>query len=130
MAGAKILVVDDDRESRDLLSEFLGSNGYEVEAVGDGVAAWEALTGQEEGYGVIIADVRMPGRSGWELLRKVRQHNAKQRVILMSSFISGADKKLAEDLGAQGVLEKPFQLSELLRVVGELTSKSAMGIPS
>ncbi len=48
----------------------------------------------------------------------------------MSSFISGADRKLAEDLGAQGLLEKPFQLSELLRVVGELSSSSAMEIPS
>jgi DNA-binding response OmpR family regulator len=130
MALVKILVVDDDCESRDLLSEFLGANGYAVDSVGDGIAAWEAFTEQVDRYGVIIADVRMPGRTGWELLRKVRQHNAKQRIILMSSFVSQADKELAEDMGAQGLLEKPFQLSELLRVIGELTSSSAVEIPS
>jgi two-component system OmpR family response regulator len=130
MALAKILVVDDDQESRDLLSEFLGANGYAVNAVEDGFAAWKALSDEAEVYGIVIADLRMPGHTGWDLLRKIRQHNSKQRIILMSSFLSGADKKLAEDLGAQGLLEKPFQLSELLRVVGELTSSNAMGIPS
>ncbi len=130
MALAKILIVDDDQESRDLLSEFLAGSGYAVNAVEDGFAAWQALTGEVEGYGIVIADLRMPGHTGWDLLRKIRQHGSKQRIILMSSFISGADRKLAEDLGAQGLLEKPFQLSELLRVVGELSSSSAMEIPS
>ena len=130
VAAAKILVVDDDSESRDLLSEFLGANGYAVDAVADGFAAWQALTEGPEHYGIIIADLRMPGHTGWELLRKIRQRNSKERIVLMSSFVSGADRKLAEDLGAQGLLEKPFRLSELLRVVGELSSSNAMGIPS
>ncbi len=130
MATAKILVVDDDQESRDLLSEFLIANGYAVDTVQDGAAAWLALNDGHNGYGIVIADLRMPGQTGFDLLRKVRQSNSKQNIILMSSFVSSKDKELAADLGAQGLLEKPFQLSELLRVVGDLVSGNAIGISS
>lgn len=130
MATAKILVVDDDQESRDLLSEFLVANGYVVDTVQDGAAAWRALNDGHNGYGIVIADLRMPGQTGFDLLRKVRQSNSKQNIILMSSFVSSKDKELAADLGAQGLLEKPFQLSELLRVVGDLVSGNAIGISS
>jgi DNA-binding response OmpR family regulator len=130
MALARILVVDDDRESLDLLSEFLVANGYAVDTVEDGAAAWRALTEGGDGYGIVIADLRMPGQTGFDLLRKVRQNNSKQSIILMSSFISASEKELAEGLGAQGLLEKPFQLSELLRVVGDLVSGKPIGISS
>lgn len=130
MALAKILIVDDDQESLDLLSEFLIANGYAVDTVQDGAAAWRVLTGDSNGYAIVIADLRMPGQTGFDLMRKIRQRNAKQNIILMSSFISAKERELAGGLGAQGLLEKPFQLSELLRVVGELVSGNPIGISS
>src|ERR1035438_4556158 len=80
----KILVVDDDQESRELLCEFLAANGYAVLAVADAGAAHDVLNGDGE-YRVVIADLRMPNESGLELLRKLRQQNSQYQIILMSS---------------------------------------------
>ena len=85
----KILVVDDDQESRNLLCEVLEANGYAPHAVANGLAAREVLSRDVE-YRIVIADLQMPQESGLELLRKLRQQNSKHEIILMSSFMSGA----------------------------------------
>ncbi|MGO8786722.1 MAG: response regulator [Terriglobia bacterium] len=123
----KILVVDDDQESRDLLCEVLQANGYAPHAVADGVAAREVLSRDGE-YRIVIADLRMPQESGLELLRKLRQQNSKHEIILMSSFMSGAEKKELKALGAHALLDKPFQLTELLQTVADLAAQDSMGI--
>jgi two-component system OmpR family response regulator len=120
----KILIVDDDQESRDLLSEVLEANGYEVGAVADGSAARQELR-RDDGYVIVIADLRMPKETGLELLKYLRQQKSRQALILMSSFISSAERKLAQELGAQALLEKPFRLAELLRVVDNLACQKA-----
>ena len=125
MALPKILVVDDDEESRQLLSEVLEANGYVVGAVADGQQAREAL-GQDSEYGIVIADLHMPKETGLELLRHLREQNSNHSIVLMSSFISVSERQVAQDLGAQALLEKPFRLSELLDVVGGLAQKRPM----
>ncbi len=125
----KILVVDDDQESRELLCEVLEANGYAPLAVADGTAAREVLSRDVE-YRIIIADFQMPQESGLELLRKLRQQNSKHEIILMSSFMSGPEKKAAKALGAHALLEKPFQLTELLQTVAELAAQNSIGISS
>jgi CheY-like chemotaxis protein len=123
----KILIVDDDQESRDLLCEVLEANGYAPYAVADGVAAREVLR-RDVGYRIVIADLQMPKESGLELLRKLRQENSKHDVILMSSFMSGAEIKAAKSLGVHALLDKPFQLTELLQTVAGLAAQSSIGI--
>ena len=124
----RILVVDDDLESRDLLCEVLEANGYlQVEAVADGLAAREALA-RDGDCPIIIADLHMPKESGLDLLRNLRKQNAKHQIVLMSSFISTTERKLARDLGAYALLDKPFRLSELLQVVSQLTERNPIGI--
>lgn len=125
----KILIVDDDQESRDLLCEVLESSGYAPHAVADGVAAREVLSRDSE-YRIVIADLRMPQESGLELLRNLRQQNCKHEIILMSSFMSGADKSAAKALGAQALLKKPFQLTELLQTVAEVAGRQSVGVSS
>ncbi len=129
MSSHKILVVDDDAESRGLITEVLESNGYAVGAVEDGAAARQALT-RDALYKIVIADLRMPNESGLDLLRNLRPQIAKHDIvlILMSSFISNAERKLAREMGVHAMLEKPFRLNELLGVVGELTNKNTIGI--
>ncbi len=117
----KVLVVDDDEESRRLLCEVLESNGYAVDAVEDGQAAREVLR-RDEDFRIVIADLRMPKETGLELIRNLRKQNSKHQIILMSSFISAAEKRLARELGAHALLEKPFRLSDLLERVGELVA--------
>jgi CheY-like chemotaxis protein len=125
----KILVVDDDQESRDLLFEVLEANGYAPHAVPDGPAARELLR-LDADYHIVIADVQMPQESGLELLRKLRQGNVRYEVILMSSFMSSAEKKAAKELGAHAILDKPFQLGELLQTVAGLAAQNSIGIPT
>jgi two-component system OmpR family response regulator len=103
-------------------------NGYpQVEAVADGLAARQALARDDDCL-VIIADLHMPNESGLDLLRNLRRQNAKHEIVLMSSFISTTERKLARDLGAYALLEKPFRLSELLQVVSQLTERNPSGI--
>jgi CheY-like chemotaxis protein len=124
----RILVVDDDPESRDLLSEVLQTNGYpHVEAVADGLMAREALA-RDDDCPIIIADLHMPNESGLDLLRHLRKQNAKREIILISSYFSAAERKLARDLGAYALLDKPFRLSELLQVVSQLAESNPIRI--
>lgn len=127
VAPTKVLIVDDDEESRDLLCEVLGANGYSVGAVEDGRAARETLR-RDDAYRIVIADLRMPEETGLDLLRSLRQQKSKLDIILMSSFISGTERKVAEELGAHALLEKPFRLSDLLQVVAELAIKNPIEI--
>lgn len=125
----KILIVDDDQESRELLCEVLEANGYIPRAVGDAMAARELLSCDGE-FRIVIADLRMPQESGLELLRKLREQNSGYEIILMSSFMSGAEKQAAARLGARALLEKPFQLTDLLRAVADVAAQNPIGISS
>ena len=117
---SRILVVDDDPESRDLLCEVLEANGFpQVKALADGLAAREALA-QDGDICIIIADLHMPNESGLDLLRHLRKQNAKQEMVLMSSFFSHTERKLAQDLGVYALLDKPFRITELLDLVSQL----------
>jgi len=125
---SRILVVDDDLASRDLLSEVLEANGYpQVEAVADGLAAREALA-RDNDCRIIIADLHMPNESGLDLLRHLRKQNAKHEIVLMSSFFSHTERKLAQDLGAYALLDKPFRISQLLELVSQLAERDSIGI--
>ncbi len=127
-ALSRILIVDDDQVSRDLLSEVLQANGYlQVETAADALAAREALA-RDSDCPIIIADLHMPKESGLELLRNLRKQNAKHEFVLMSSFINSKERKLAKDLGVYALLDKPFRLSELLQVVSQLTERNRLGI--
>ncbi|MFB3922833.1 MAG: response regulator [Terriglobia bacterium] len=124
---SKILVADDDPESRELLCEVLQANGYVVRAVADGVAAREEL-GRDAAYLVVIADLRMPRENGLELLRNVRRQQSQPAFILMSSFISDAERRLAQEMGARALLEKPFRLTDLLQVVDGVANRGKISI--
>ena len=121
----RVLVVDDDQESRELLSEVLEANGYQVKVAEGGSGIWQLLD-EDEGCGIILIDLRMPGESGLELLQKLRQRKVNCDAVIMTSFIGNAEKELALELGVKAFLEKPFRLSELLRVVGELATNKPM----
>ena len=127
--GTKVLIVDDDAGSRELLSEVLAADGYFVSAVADGVAARDELA-RDEAYDIVIADLRMPNGTGLDLLKHLSSRKRSQHLILMSSFMSTRERQEALDLGARALLEKPFQLSELLEVVGNLASRKSVPLES
>lgn len=122
-------MVDDDQESRNLLSEVLNANGYSAEVVEDGEGLWKALS-TDDGRAVILIDLRLPGENGLDLLRKLQEKKIACDAILMTSFITGTERDLAQELGVMAFLEKPFRLSEMLRTVSEVARKNPIGISS
>jgi DNA-binding response OmpR family regulator len=117
----KILVVEDDKESRDLLCEVLSGSDYAVDAVENVTDARREL-GANDDYRIVIADLRMPDGTGLELLRDIGRRDSKPGVILISSFMSGLERKAALELGASALLEKPFRFSDLLQAVANLAA--------
>lgn len=109
-----ILLVDDEPATRRVFARFLTNAGYRVIEAADGVEAIEqmALSGR---IGLVIADVRMPGMDGPEMVLTVRRHQPDLPVILVSGFAP-------PDRMPPGVrfLAKPFESADLLKVVGEL----------
>ena len=76
----RILVVDDDKDTRQVCVKALVDAGYEVESVGDGAAGWEAL--QVKDYDLVITDNHMPKLTGMELIAKLRSAHRQVPIIL------------------------------------------------
>lgn len=121
-----ILVADDSFSSRDMLTEFLGDNGYGVRAVSDGIEAWSCIR-QGDAPSLILLDWMMPGLSGPEICRRIKADPALagKYVILITGKDSLEDIVAGFRSGADDYVCKPFALQELLmrirvgeRVVG------------
>jgi len=117
----RILIVDDDPGQRSLLNSFLRSQGFETVLVDSGERALEIL--HSEKFAMMISDVRMPGLSGLETLRRARQEHATLPVLLVTAFTDIRDAVAAMRDGAVNYLAKPIDLDELLNSV-----RKALGI--
>jgi two-component system OmpR family response regulator len=106
-----ILVVDDDREIRDLLSRFLKKNGYRVDAAANGKEMRAALVGAS--IDLIVLDRVMPGEDGLHLCRDLRKES-RVPIILLTLLGSDTDRIVGLEMGADDYLTKPFNPQELL----------------
>lgn len=121
MDKVKILIVDDNENFLDLLKEFLSKNGYVVACSVNGEEAQNKFI--EFKPDLVVTDIVMPDVDGIELLIGLRNINPNIRVIVMSGGNRGhADTYLhmADALGANAILNKPFKLSDLLVEVKKL----------
>jgi DNA-binding response OmpR family regulator len=108
----EILVVEDEAGIADFLQRGLRDEGYEVEAVGDGVAGARAAL--EPGVDLVVLDRMLPGRDGMEVLREVRAARPTLPVIMLTARSEVADRVEGLDLGATDYVTKPFSFEELL----------------
>jgi DNA-binding response OmpR family regulator len=106
----KILVVEDDARSRDLLVKYLGAKGYEVSAAEDGSRALTAVVSVSPD--LVLLDVNLPELDGWAVLDAVRKFS-RVPVIMVTVHDSAQDKVAGLDLGADDYVTKPFDLREL-----------------
>ncbi|HEX8552114.1 MAG TPA: response regulator transcription factor [Abditibacteriaceae bacterium] len=106
----RVLMVDDDGELCELVSEYLAREGWTVDAVHDGEAALEQLENGE--YVAIILDVMLPGLGGFEVLRRVRSRS-EIPVVMLTARGDEVDRVLGLELGADDYLPKPFSSREL-----------------
>jgi len=118
----RILVVDDDPGQRSLLDSFLRSQNFDVTLADSGERALEILRG--ELFDMMISDVRMPGLSGLETLRHVRQQYAQLPVLLVTAYTDIREAVNAMRDGAVNYLSKPINLDELLASVQQATGIS------
>src|SRR6266704_808613 len=115
----RILIVDDDPGQRSLLDSFLRSQGFDTVPVASGEQALEVL--RTESISMMISDVRMPGMTGLETLRRARQEHAVLPVLLVTAYAEIREAVGAMRDGALNYLAKPIDLDELLASVQQAT---------
>jgi DNA-binding NtrC family response regulator len=111
----RILIVDDDPGQRSLLDSFLRSQGFQTVLASSGEQALELLRG--DNFSMMISDVRMPGLSGLETLRRARKEHAVLPVLLVTAYADIREAVGAMRDGALNYLGKPIDLDELLASV-------------
>jgi len=110
-AGPHILVVDDDREIRDLLARFLRKHGFRVETAADGKAMVAALAAGR--FDLIVLDLMLPGEDGLSLCRRVRA-GSDLPIVMLTAIGEDTDRIVGLEMGADDYLAKPFNPRELL----------------
>ena len=118
--SASILVVDDDPEIVAMLSTRLSKRGYKVLTAGDGNKAIELA--KRERPDVVLLDVMMPGKSGWEVARALKQDPLTQPIkIVMVTAIGHQVNELTSPIyGADAYLDKPFEFEKLEKIISGL----------
>ncbi len=108
----RVLVVDDDPDFTDSLAWLLRHKGHETDTAGNGLDAVAAIVAQR--YDVIFLDVRLPGLTGHDLARWVRDHEGtKPFLIAVTGYGSDADRQAAVEIGIDVFLLKPLEPSHL-----------------
>lgn len=117
----RILVVEDEQKTADYLQQGLNESGYVVDCAANGIDGLH-LAGQHA-YELVILDVNLPGKDGWQVLEELRR-NGTQRVMMLTARGRLADKIKGLDMGADDYLVKPFEFPELLARVRTLMRRS------
>ena len=115
MAKARVLVVDDEKSMRDLLSITLEKEGYDVLTAAGGEAAIEAL--RRDATDAVITDLRMPKVDGLQVLRAAKEISPDVAVIVITAVASTETAVEAMKLGAYDYITKPFKLDEVSLIV-------------
>ncbi|MFO8057337.1 MAG: response regulator [bacterium] len=117
----RILVVDDEKVIRDILSDFLSDEGFLVTTTEDGNQALEELESQP--YDLVITDLMMPEIGGLELMEEIRKRNYNIITIIMTGFGTVETAISAMKHGAYDYMLKPFKVDEMLQVINRALEK-------
>src|SRR5215813_8365995 len=111
----RVLVVDDEKVIREILSDFLTMEGYVVRTVEDGQAALREL--QRRTYNLVISDLKMPSMGGLELLEQIAEQNINVLTVIMTGFGTVETAIEAMKKGAYDYILKPFKVEEVVHIV-------------
>ncbi len=114
--AGRVLVVDDHPTVRTATSELLAANGYEVESAGTAAEALTAIAARP--FAVVVTDIGLPDRPGWEVARAAKQHLPRSIVVLVSGWGSHFSADEARARGVDVVFEKPVDPDVLLATIG------------
>jgi DNA-binding response OmpR family regulator len=123
-----ILVVDDNEDNAHIIRDYLEARGYPISVAYNGDEAMELF--QSVKPSIVLLDVMMPGRDGWQVCREMKESDAGSsvRVVMVTALQDWMDKRQAIETGADDFVEKPFELAKLATVVernvAQLTQKT------
>ena len=117
----RILIVDDDRSSCEIISKILALRGYRVDVAFNGYTALELIREQE--YGLALIEYRMPGMDGVELYRRIRELRPELVGVFVTGFPTIDTVYPAIAVGVERVIAKPAGSGELLSVIEEFVGK-------
>jgi DNA-binding NtrC family response regulator len=120
----KVLIAEDEEITLKHLISTLQHEGYEVTGVSDGYDALEKI--EKENFNVLIADIKMPGLSGIELLEKIKEKQLETEVIIITGYGSIGSAVDAMKKGAYDYITKPFDLDEILLKVGQIREEKML----
>ena len=130
--GGKILVADDREYIREFLKDFLVLEGFEVDVAQDGDEAVEKATARH--YDLVLSDIKMPGRNGYEVFEGVRSADPRTKVILMTAYGYDPSHSIvkAAEFGLADVLYKPFQMARVREAIVKALGRNghASAVPS
>jgi CheY-like chemotaxis protein len=120
VSAGKILVVDDNPQILAMLITRLESRGYIVVGAEDGEAALERV--QEGPPDLVVLDVMMPKKNGWEVARAIRQNplTAKIKIVMLTAIGESINEMTSPLYGADAHLDKPFDFGDLERIIMRL----------
>jgi two-component system alkaline phosphatase synthesis response regulator PhoP len=124
----KILVVEDDRAILDGLRAALAAEGYEVECVPDGRSGLDRV--RAGAPSLLILDIMLPGMSGFEVAKKLRDEGRALPIILLTARSEEDDRVLGLELGADDYVTKPFSVRELLARVRSILRRTRPATPT
>ncbi len=122
---ARILVVDDEPKMRALLAMALSGEGLEAVEAGSAEAALDAL-GRGDPFAVLITDVRMPGMSGLDLVKKAKAERPGLECIVMTAYADSGTGVEAMRIGALEYVSKPFEMDEMVLLVRSALEKGRL----
>ena len=123
MNVARVLVIEDEPDIALGLQLDLQDEGHHVEVVGDGVEA--GRRGREPGWDVILLDVMLPLKDGFEVCRDLRRANVRTPIMMLTAKAQDAEKVMGLDMGADDYVTKPFSPRELRARVRALLRRGA-----
>jgi len=125
----RILVVEDERKVASFIRQGLEEEGHTVEVAADGAAALDLMVA-EPPYDLVVLDVTLPKRDGFDVLRQARAKRVETPVLVLTARDGVSDKVMGLDLGADDYLTKPFAFDEFLaRVRALLRRRSTSRAP-
>jgi CheY-like chemotaxis protein len=119
LVNKSILVVDDEFDIVNLIRQALQKQGFTTYAFTDPLLALEHLETNSESYGLVLADVRMPGMNGFELVKKIKSMHPTIKILLMSAFEFN-DRDLSKVLASikiDGYVQKPVSTKQLINII-------------
>src|SRR5215813_9113164 len=120
-------MIDDDARLAEMLVEYLAPEGIELTAVATGIQGLR--NAQRENYDLIILDVMLPGLSGFDVLKQLREAGSRTPVLMLTARGDDVDRIVGLDLGADDYLPKPFNPRELLARIKAVMRRAA-GLPA